>query len=55
VAAIIYHAFNGVRLMLVDFWFSGPRYQKQMLWVVGVLWVVFFVPFVIRHRTHVFG
>jgi succinate dehydrogenase / fumarate reductase cytochrome b subunit len=55
VAAIIYHAFNGVRLMLVDFWFSGPRYQKQMLWVVGVLWVVFFVPFAIRHLTHVFG
>lgn len=55
VAAIIYHAFNGVRLMLVDFWFKGPRYQKQMLWVVGVLWVVFFVPFAIRHLTHVFG
>jgi succinate dehydrogenase / fumarate reductase, cytochrome b subunit len=55
VAAIIFHAFNGVRVMLVDFWFSGPRYQKQLLWGVGVLWVVLFVPFVIRHLTHVFG
>jgi succinate dehydrogenase / fumarate reductase cytochrome b subunit len=55
VAAIIYHAFNGVRLMLVDFWFKGPRYQKQMLWAVGVLWLVLFVPFAIRHLTRVFG
>lgn len=55
VAAIIYHAFNGVRLMLVDFWFKGPRYQKQMLWGVGVLWLVLFVPFAIRHLTRVFG
>ena len=34
VAAIIFHAFNGVRIMLVDFWSKGPRYQRQMLWVV---------------------
>jgi succinate dehydrogenase / fumarate reductase cytochrome b subunit len=55
VAAIIFHAFNGVRVMLVDFWFKGPRYQRQMLWIVGVLWLVLFVPFAIRHLTHVFG
>jgi succinate dehydrogenase / fumarate reductase cytochrome b subunit len=55
VAAIIYHAFNGVRVMLIDFWFSGPRHQKKLLWGVLVLWVVLFVPFIIRHLTHVFG
>jgi succinate dehydrogenase / fumarate reductase cytochrome b subunit len=41
--------------MLIDFWFSGPRHQKKLLWGVLVLWVVLFVPFVIRHLTHVFG
>lgn len=55
VAAILFHAFNGIRIVLVDFWSKGPRYQRQMLWGVGVVWVVLFVPFVIRHLSHVFG
>lgn len=55
VAAIIFHAFNGLRIMLVDFWAKGPRYQKQMFVGVLVLWVVLFVPFLVRHLSHVFG
>jgi succinate dehydrogenase / fumarate reductase, cytochrome b subunit len=55
VAAILFHAFNGIRIMLVDFWEQGPRYHRQMLWGVGVIWVVLFVPFVIVHFIHVFG
>lgn len=55
VAAVIFHAFNGVRIMLVDFWSQGPRYQRQMLWAVLALWVVLFVPFLARHLTIVFG
>ncbi len=55
VAAVIFHAFNGVRIMLVDFWSQGPRYQRQMLWAVVGLWVVLFVPFLVRHLMHVFA
>ena len=55
VAAIIFHAFNGVRIMLVDFWSKGPRYQRQMLWGVVALWVLLFVPFAVRHLMNVFG
>ena len=55
VAAVLFHAFNGIRLILVDFWAKGPRYQRQLMIGVGVLWVVLFVPFVIRHLSHVFG
>jgi succinate dehydrogenase / fumarate reductase cytochrome b subunit len=55
VAAIVFHAFNGLRIMLVDFWSEGPRYQRQMLWGVLVIWVVLMVPFLIRHLGHVFG
>nr|WP_273482679.1 succinate dehydrogenase, cytochrome b556 subunit [Kribbella italica] len=55
VAAILFHAFNGIRLILVDFWAKGPRYQRQLMIGVGVVWVVLFVPFVIRHLMHVFG
>jgi succinate dehydrogenase / fumarate reductase cytochrome b subunit len=55
VAAILFHAFNGLRIMAVDFWAKGPRYQRQLLYGVLGLWVLFFVPFAIRHLMHVFG
>ncbi|GAA3769371.1 succinate dehydrogenase, cytochrome b556 subunit [Streptomyces chiangmaiensis] len=40
VAAILFHALNGLRVIAVDFWSQGPRYQKQMLWTVVGVWVV---------------
>jgi succinate dehydrogenase / fumarate reductase cytochrome b subunit len=55
VAAILFHAFNGLRVIAIDFWSQGPRFQKQMLWAVGVIWLLLFVPFAIRHLGHVFG
>ncbi|WP_184570550.1 succinate dehydrogenase, cytochrome b556 subunit [Streptomyces zagrosensis] len=39
-AAVLFHALNGLRVIAVDFWSKGPRYQKQMLWVSVGLWVV---------------
>jgi succinate dehydrogenase / fumarate reductase cytochrome b subunit len=55
VAAIIFHAFNGIRLILVDFWKQGPKYHRQMLWGVVGLWAVVMIAFSIRHLSHVFG
>ena len=55
VAAILFHAFNGLRVVLIDFWSKGPRYQKQMTYGVVAIWVLLFVPFAIRHLTIVFG
>lgn len=55
VAAVLYHALNGVRVMLVDFWAKGPRYQRQMLWVILGIWVVAVVPAAIRMLMHTFG
>ncbi|GAA3374654.1 succinate dehydrogenase, cytochrome b556 subunit [Streptomyces sannanensis] len=40
VAAILFHALNGLRVVAVDFWSKGPRYQKQMLWTVMGIWIV---------------
>ena len=34
VGAVLYHALNGLRVMLIDFWEKGPRYQSQMLYGV---------------------
>jgi succinate dehydrogenase / fumarate reductase cytochrome b subunit len=44
VGAVLYHALNGIRVMLVDFWSKGPKYQRPMLWTIVVVWVVVMVP-----------
>jgi len=33
-AAIVFHAFNGLRIIAIDFWAKGARYQRRMLWIV---------------------
>ncbi len=55
VAAVLFHAFNGLRVVLIDFWSQGPRYQRQLSYGVIVVCVVLFVPFAIRHLSIVFG
>ncbi|WP_225753837.1 succinate dehydrogenase, cytochrome b556 subunit [Actinotalea sp. Marseille-Q4924] len=55
VAAIVFHAFNGIRVMLVDFWSQGTRYHRVMLWAVVGLVVVTMAGFLPRHLANVFG
>lgn len=55
VAAIMFHAFNGLRLILVDFWKQGPKYHRQLLWGVLVVWAVAMIGFAIRHLSLSFG
>ena len=43
-AAVLYHGLNGVRVMLVDFWSKGPKYQRQMLWVILAIWFLVMIP-----------
>jgi succinate dehydrogenase / fumarate reductase cytochrome b subunit len=42
VAAILFHALNGVRVILIDFWQHGPKYQRLMLWIVAGIWIAVF-------------
>jgi succinate dehydrogenase / fumarate reductase, cytochrome b subunit len=44
VAAVLYHALNGIRVILIDFWAKGPRYQRLMLWAIVVVWLLVMVP-----------
>lgn len=44
VVAVLYHALNGIRVILIDFWAKGPRYQKQMLWAVIGIFLAVFIP-----------
>lgn len=44
VGAVLYHALNGIRVILVDFWTHGPRFQRQMLWATIAIWVLVMIP-----------
>ncbi|RUQ87920.1 succinate dehydrogenase, cytochrome b556 subunit [Labedella gwakjiensis] len=55
VGAIVFHAFNGLRIILIDFWSKGTRYQRVMFYVVIGLWVVTMIGFVPRHLINVFS
>lgn len=53
VAAIVFHAFNGLRIILIDFW--NAKYQKVMFYVVIALWVITMLAFAPRHLINVFS
>jgi succinate dehydrogenase / fumarate reductase cytochrome b subunit len=44
VAAVLFHALNGLRVMLVDFWEKGVRLQRQMLYVELLAFAVLMGP-----------
>ena len=55
VGAIAYHAYNGLRIILVDFWGWATRHQRQLWWGVLGLWVVTMLGFTPRHLINVFS
>ena len=55
VGAIVFHAMNGLRIILVDFWSKGARYQRQMFWGVIAVWVVLMAGFTGRHLSLAFA
>jgi succinate dehydrogenase / fumarate reductase, cytochrome b subunit len=44
VGAVLYHALNGLRVMAIDFWSKGTRYQKQMSWAVMAVVLLVMIP-----------
>ena len=53
VAAIVFHAFNGLRIIAIDFWSKGVKYQKAMFWIVIALWVILMAGFVPVQLVHI--
>ncbi|MBE1581713.1 succinate dehydrogenase, cytochrome b556 subunit [Amycolatopsis roodepoortensis] len=53
VGAVLFHALNGIRVLLVDFWEKGPKFQKPLLWTILAIWVVVMIPgaFFMMKRT----
>jgi succinate dehydrogenase / fumarate reductase cytochrome b subunit len=52
VAAVLFHALNGIRVILIDFWSEGPRHQKKLLLGIGVVWLLVMVPALVVLGIH---
>ena len=55
VGAVLFHALNGIRVMLIDFWAKGTRYQKQMTYVVVGVFLLVMIPATYRMTLHTFA
>jgi succinate dehydrogenase / fumarate reductase cytochrome b subunit len=44
IASVLYHALNGLRIMAIDFWRKGVRYQKVLFVAVLGVSIVVFIP-----------
>lgn len=55
VAAIAFHAFNGLRVAAVDFFKGGAANHKKLFWGVIIAWAIIMIAFVPRQLIHIFG
>lgn len=44
VAAVLYHAGNGLMVMILDFWPAATRVYRRMFWVGAAVYVTLLVP-----------
>ena len=42
--ALLFHSLNGLRIIAVDFWAKGTRFQKPLLWATVAVWAVIMIP-----------
>jgi len=42
--AVIYHALNGIRITIIDFWPAATNVHRKLIYAVAVGFVVVFVP-----------
>lgn len=40
IGAVLFHALNGLRVVAIDFWEKGTRYQRQLAYAVLTLWLL---------------
>jgi succinate dehydrogenase / fumarate reductase cytochrome b subunit len=55
VLAVAFHAFNGLRVIAVDFFKGGTKHHKTLFWVAMGLWAVVMVGFLWRHIPNSLG
>ncbi|MEM6429400.1 MAG: succinate dehydrogenase, cytochrome b556 subunit [Deinococcota bacterium] len=54
-AAVVYHAFNGLRIILMDFTNWGTRYQRGLWYGVLAATTIVGIPILIKVVPEIFG
>jgi succinate dehydrogenase / fumarate reductase cytochrome b subunit len=54
-AALLYHALNGLRIIIMDFWPSMTRYHRQLWYANWALFVIVGLPILIQIMAPAFG
>lgn len=55
VGAILFHGLNGLRIIAIDFWSKGTKFQAAMFWVVLAIAVIAVAGFAPMHLIRVFS
>lgn len=54
-AALLYHALNGLRIIIMDFWPSMTRYHRQLWYANWILFAVIGLPILVQIMAPAFG
>jgi succinate dehydrogenase / fumarate reductase, cytochrome b subunit len=54
-AAVLYHALNGLRIVLIDFWPGAVRHHKQIFYVTMTLFVAIMIPSAYMMLRHIWA
>lgn len=55
IASVLYHACNGLRILIIDFWPAGHKYQRQMFYAAVALSIAGFIPMAFFVVAPIFG
>lgn len=55
VGAILFHGLNGLRIIAIDFWSKGTKFQALMFWVVVAIAAIALAGFAPLHLARVFS
>ena len=52
---LLFHATNGLRIAVLDFWPSMWRYQRTLVWIEAVVVMAVFIPAAVVTLSPIFG
>ena len=55
VAAVLFHALNGLRIMVIDFWPKTAEWNKALIYGTVTLYVASMIPISVVMLMHVAG
>jgi succinate dehydrogenase / fumarate reductase, cytochrome b subunit len=55
VGAVLYHAINGVRICIIDFWPETTGIHRKLSYAVGIIFLILFIPTAIYMLSLIVG